>query len=86
MGLIGALELMADPVQKVPFAPRLMVGPRIVQACQRRGVILRAVNDTITFCPPLIIARSEIDTLFDAATEALDVVAGELAQESRKVA
>ena len=77
---------MADPVQKVPFAPRLMVGPRIVQACLRRGVILRAVNDTITFCPPLIIARSEIDTLFDAATEALDVVAGELAQESRKVA
>jgi 4-aminobutyrate--pyruvate transaminase len=57
-----------------------------VKECQRRGVILRAVNDTITFCPPLIIARSEIDTLFDAVTEALDVVAGELAQESRKVA
>ena len=49
-------------------------------------MILRAVNDTITFCPPLIIARSEIGLLFDAVIEALDVVAGELAKESRKVA
>jgi 4-aminobutyrate---pyruvate transaminase len=86
VGLIGALELMADPVQKVPFDPALAVGARTVQACLRRGVILRPVGDTITFCPPLIIARSEIDLLFDAVTEALDVVAGELAKESRKVA
>jgi 4-aminobutyrate--pyruvate transaminase len=86
VGLIGALELMADPVQKVPFDPALAVGPRLVQACLRRGVILRAVVDTITFCPPLIIARNEIDLLFDVVTEALDVVAGEVAKETRKVA
>jgi 4-aminobutyrate---pyruvate transaminase len=86
VGLIGALELMADAVQKVPFDPKLAVGPRIVQQALRRGVILRPVGDTITFCPPLIIARSEIDLLFDAVTEALDVVAGELTRKSRKVA
>jgi 4-aminobutyrate--pyruvate transaminase len=86
IGLIGALELMADPVQKVPFDPALTIGARTVQECLRRGVILRPVGDTITFCPPLIIARSEIDLLFDAVTEALDVVAGELVKESRKVA
>ena len=87
IGLIGALELMADPVQKVPFDPGLTVGPRIVQECLRRGVILRAVGDTITFCPPLIIAKAELDQLFDAVTEALDVVAGQLATEApRKVA
>ena len=71
---------------RVPFDPALAVGPRLVQACLRRGVILRAVVDTITFCPPLIIARDEIDLLFDAVTEALDVVAGEVAKETRKVA
>jgi 4-aminobutyrate---pyruvate transaminase len=86
VGLIGALELMADAVQKVPFDPKLAVGPRIVQQALRRGVILRPVGDTITFCPPLIIAKSEIDLLFDAVTEALDVVAGELTRKSRKVA
>jgi 4-aminobutyrate--pyruvate transaminase len=77
---------MADPVQKVPFDPALTVGARTVQECLRRGVILRPVGDTITFCPPLIIARSEIDLLFDAVTEALDVVAGGLAEAPRKVA
>ena len=86
VGLIGALELMADPVQKVPFDARLSVGVRIVQECLRRGVILRPVGDTITFCPPLIISRGEIDLLFDVVTEALDVVAGELNDGPRKVA
>jgi 4-aminobutyrate---pyruvate transaminase len=87
VGLIGALELMADAVQKVPFEPGLTVGPRLVKECQRRGVILRAVGDTITFCPPLIIARSELELLFDTVTAALDVVAGELApKKSRRVA
>ena len=86
VGLIGALELMADPVQKVPFDARLTVGVRIVQECLRRGVILRPVGDTITFCPPLIIAKGEIDLLLDAVTEALDVVAGELGDAHRKVA
>jgi 4-aminobutyrate---pyruvate transaminase len=74
-------------VQKVPFEPGLMVGPRLVKECQRRGVILRAVGDTITFCPPLIITRSELELLFDTVTAALDVVAGELApKKSRRVA
>jgi 4-aminobutyrate--pyruvate transaminase len=49
-------------------------------------VILRPVGDTITFCPPLIIDRSEIDLLFDAVTEALDVVAGEVSEAPRRVA
>jgi 4-aminobutyrate--pyruvate transaminase len=86
IGLIGALELMADPVQKVPFDPALAVGARTVQECLQRGVILRPVGDTITFCPPLIITKSEIDLLFDAVTEALDVVAGQHADALRKVA
>jgi 4-aminobutyrate--pyruvate transaminase len=86
VGLIGALELMADAVQKVPFEPSERVGPRVVQETLRRGVILRPVGDTITFCPPLIISRSEIDFLFDRVTEALDVVAGELGEALRRVA
>jgi len=86
VGLIGALELMADAVQKVPFEPADKVGQRVVQEALRRGVILRPVGDTIAFCPPLIISRSEIDFLFDRVTEALDVVAGELGEALRRVA
>jgi 4-aminobutyrate---pyruvate transaminase len=86
VGLIGALELMANAVQKVPFSPGLTVGARVAQECLRRGVILRPVGDTLVFCPPLIIVSSEIDLLLDAVAEALDVVAGELAEARRKVA
>jgi 4-aminobutyrate--pyruvate transaminase len=86
LGLIGALELMAEAVQKVPFDPSIQVGARVVQECLRRGVILRPVGDTITFCPPLIVSRSEIGFLFDTVTEALDVVAGELVETTRQVA
>ena len=31
VGLVGAIELMADPEQKVPFDPALKVGARVVE-------------------------------------------------------
>jgi len=86
LGLIGGLELMADALQKVPFEPGLQVGARVVEEALRRGVIVRPVGDTITFCPPLIIARSELDLLFDAVTEALDAVAATLPGKYARVA
>jgi adenosylmethionine-8-amino-7-oxononanoate aminotransferase len=63
----------------------MRIGARVAQEALDRGVILRPVGDTLVFCPPLIIIRSEIDQMLDAVTEALDVVAGEFA-ETRKVA
>jgi 4-aminobutyrate--pyruvate transaminase len=87
LGLVGAIELMADPGQKVPFDPTLRVGARVSEWALEYGVILRPLGDVISFCPPLIINRSEIDFLFDAVTRALDRVASELKNEhKRKVA
>jgi 4-aminobutyrate--pyruvate transaminase len=64
----------------------LLVGTRVVQEALRRGVILRPVGDTITFCPPLIVTRSELDQLFDTVSEALDVVAATLPGKMARVA
>jgi 4-aminobutyrate---pyruvate transaminase len=87
LGLVGAIELMADPGQKVPFDPALRVGARVAEWALELGVILRPLGDVISFCPPLIINRAEIDFLFDAVTRALDRVASELRKEhKRKVA
>ena len=36
------------------------------------GVILRAMGDTMAFCPPLIISEEQIDELFSKFTIALD--------------
>jgi 4-aminobutyrate--pyruvate transaminase len=86
LGLIGALELMADAMQKVPLEPGLQVGSRVVQEALRRGVILRSIGDTIALCPPLIISRSELHLLFDAVGEALDAVAATLPGRFARVA
>jgi 4-aminobutyrate---pyruvate transaminase len=83
-GLLGAIELMADPEQKVPFEPTLRVGPRVVEHALEYGVILRPLGDVISFCPPLIIRPAEIDFLFDAVTRALDRVLAELGSASRR--
>ena len=79
VGLVGALELMADGRQRIPFRPELKVGARVVQRALEQGVILRPLNDVISFCPPLIIGAAELDFLFDVVGRALDRVAAELA-------
>jgi len=86
VGLLGAIELMADGRERVPFAPELKVGARVVQRALEQGVILRPLVDTISFCPPLIIRPAEIDFLFDVVGRALDQVAADLAGQARAVA
>jgi 4-aminobutyrate--pyruvate transaminase len=84
IGLVGAIELMADRDQKTPFDPSLRVGPRVAEWALEYGLILRPLGDVISFCPPLIVNRAEIDFLFDATTRALDQVASELKNERRR--
>jgi 4-aminobutyrate--pyruvate transaminase len=79
VGLVGAIELMADPLHRIPFRPELKVGARLVERALEQGVILRPLNDVISFCPPLIIDAAELEFLFDVVARALDQVAAELA-------
>ena len=81
IGLVGALELMADAKFRIPFKPELRVGTRVAQRALEQGVILRPLQDTLSFCPPLIIGAAEIDFLFDVVGRALDQVAAELTCE-----
>lgn len=81
-GLVGAVELMADPVHRIGFAPELRVGTRVVEHALAQGVILRPLVDTVSFCPPLIIAEHELDFMFDVVARSLDRVAAELADET----
>ena len=84
VGLVGAIELMADHERRTPFDPALKVGAQVAEWALEYGVILRPLGDVISFCPPLIIDRAEIDFLFDAVHRALDRVASELQDEHRR--
>src|SRR5712692_1807662 len=73
LGLIGAVELVADKKTKRSFAPKLGVGPRAVGFAQEEGLIVRFLaGDVVSICPPLVIAPAEIDELFDRLGRALD--------------
>jgi 4-aminobutyrate---pyruvate transaminase len=76
VGLVGAIELTSDKATRTPFPPEMAVGPAVVAAAQQKGLVLRSmINDTISFCPPLIIADDEIDMMFDRFEAALEDVA-----------
>jgi len=73
LGLIGAIELAADPAQRKPFDPKRGVGAYLVSRAQAHGLILRVLmGDVIAFSPPLIITESEIDTMLERTKLALD--------------
>ena len=73
LGLIGAVELVADKNTKRAFDAKAGVGPRAVRFAEEEGLILRfIVGDILSICPPLVIAPAEIDELFDRLARALD--------------
>jgi 4-aminobutyrate---pyruvate transaminase len=71
IGLVGAAELVADKATKAPFDPAAAVGPFLAKRGHHHGVILRAMGDSIAFCPPLIIDESEMDLMFERFALAL---------------
>jgi 4-aminobutyrate--pyruvate transaminase len=72
IGLIGAIELVADKASKTSFNPAEGVGPFLVKRAHHHGLILRPLGDSIAFCPPLIIKESELDLLFEKFSLALE--------------
>jgi 4-aminobutyrate--pyruvate transaminase len=82
VGLIGAVELVADKASRRPFAPAAGVGAACMAAAEEEGLIQRAMGDTLAFCPPMIITESEIDEMFDRFGRALDRVNRKVEQEN----
>ncbi|MBI5121587.1 MAG: aspartate aminotransferase family protein [Rhodospirillales bacterium] len=79
IGLIGALELVADKQTRANFDPALGVGAKVVAAAEQEGVILRAMaGDAIAFSPPLVITKGEIDEMFGRFSRALERVRSEI--------
>jgi len=64
VGLIGAIELYADPAKRTPFDPAQKAGARLAELALAQGLIVRAMGDSVAFCPPLIITAEQIDDMF----------------------
>jgi 4-aminobutyrate--pyruvate transaminase len=73
VGLIGAIEMVANKATKKNFEASKLVGTRCGQFCQEEGVIVRPlINDRIALCPPLVISEAEIHELFDRLERGLN--------------
>ncbi len=69
-GLMGCLEL-APPDAKA-FKNPAKTGPILSAELLKRGVILRAIGDTLAICPPMIITEGELEEMFAPVEAALD--------------
>jgi 4-aminobutyrate--pyruvate transaminase len=66
VGLIGAIEMVADKKTKKNFEPSKLVGAMCGRFCEQEGIIVRPLlGDRIALCPPLVISEAEVGELFD---------------------
>ncbi|MBI3993937.1 MAG: aspartate aminotransferase family protein [Candidatus Lambdaproteobacteria bacterium] len=72
IGLIAALELMADKGARKAFPPENKVGEYCMDRAQAHGLLIRSIGDTIAICPPLIITAEQIGTMMERLSAALD--------------
>jgi putrescine aminotransferase len=78
LGLIGALELVADKASGARFDKALGAGNLCRDLCFENGLVMRSVNDTMIISPPLVITHEQIDELIALARRALDETAHRL--------
>ena len=83
VGLLGAIELVADKRTRRRFADPGRVGLICRDHFFREGFIMRAVFDTMVMAPPLIWTQAQFDEAEEVIGRALDLtlndVAGEIA-------
>ncbi|NSZ55833.1 aspartate aminotransferase family protein [Agrobacterium vitis] len=83
VGMMAAIEFVADRGSKLSFDPALKVGGRISQAARDRNLIARAMphGDILGFAPPLVMTEAEIDEMVAIAKAAVDEVLKQLDSE-----
>lgn len=71
-GLLAGVELVHDKATHAPFDAALAIGPFCNRRAEEHGLMVRAIGDTISFCPPLIIQQDEIEEMIARFRLALD--------------
>jgi adenosylmethionine-8-amino-7-oxononanoate aminotransferase len=60
MGMMAALELVADKKSKIRFDGSLRIGKKVCDQATRRGLWLRPLGDVIPILPSVIASREEL--------------------------
>ena len=82
VGMMGALEIVADKKTKAPFdLATVGAGNRAYNHAVERGLFVRNMGDRIAICPPLIINETELADLFGRLRQSLDATLADLRSE-----
>ena len=83
VGLMLAVEFVADPATKQRLDSALKVASRISALAREKGLITRAMpqSEALGFAPPLVLTRSEADQIVEIAAAATRQVIDELTRE-----
>jgi L-2,4-diaminobutyrate transaminase len=78
MGLVAAVEIVADRETKRSFDASLGIGVRLQRLCLEEGVIVRAIGDAVAISPPLPISEIEVDEIVHAVDASITRLSQEL--------
>ena len=71
VGLIAAVEFVADKASKTPFAATVGVAAYVAERAQEHGLLVRNIGDCVAFCPPMITTEAQIDEIAARFAKAL---------------
>jgi adenosylmethionine-8-amino-7-oxononanoate aminotransferase len=76
LGLMAAVEVVADTAARRAFEPAQGIGPKLAKAMRDRGVVTRVKGESILFAPPLVITEEQIDRIVNVTAESIEAVVG----------
>ena len=71
LGLIAAIDLMADAPNGTPFPPHAQTGAQVCRAARAHGLLTRPIRDTLVLMPPLTISLQELELATQAISKAI---------------
>jgi len=74
IGMVGAIELVADRRTKKPFAAEKRIPFRIAQKALDKGVIIRPLGNVLYFVPAYIITEDQIAEMIEVTKESIGEV------------
>jgi 4-aminobutyrate--pyruvate transaminase len=81
VGLVAGIELVKNKATKESFAPPGKIGRMTTARAQENGLICRAIGDTISICPPLIIDEAQVDELVARLRKSIQEAAAQAKKE-----
>ncbi|MGH7200061.1 MAG: aminotransferase class III-fold pyridoxal phosphate-dependent enzyme, partial [Planctomycetaceae bacterium] len=74
IGLMVAVELVADKATRAEFPPEQQIGHRVHVETQKRGMFTRLRGDVYCLAPPIITERDVLDRMVEILRESIDAV------------